>query len=330
MTDAARRTRTCRAYWTVEPGRGELRTGGLPDPGPGEVLVRALRSGVSRGTESLVHRGLVPARVHERMRAPFQEGDLPGPVKYGYLSVGVVEEGPAELLGRRVFSLHPHQDRYVLPASAVTPVPGDVPSDRAVLAGTVETAVNALWEAAPRLGDRVAVVGAGMIGACTAALLARFPLARLQLVDPQPSRARLAQRLGVEWTTPEDAAEECDVVVHASATAAGLARGLELLGDEGELIELSWYGDDDPAVPLGADFHARRLQIRASQVGAVAAARRARRTTADRLATALEALRDPRFDALLSGASPFEELPATMARLAADAPDVLCHVVRYD
>jgi threonine dehydrogenase-like Zn-dependent dehydrogenase len=264
------------------------------------------------------------------MRAPFQEGDFPGPVKYGYLSVGVVEQGPEDLMGRRVFSLHPHQDRYVLPASAVTPVPDDVPSGRAVLAGSVETAVNALWEAAPRFGDRVAVVGAGMIGACTAALLARFPLARLQLVDPQPSRGGLAARLGVEHVLPEDAAGECDVVLHASSTAAGLARGLELLGDEGELIELSWYGDEDPAVPLGADFHARRLQLRASQVGVVAPARRARRTTADRLATALDALRDPRFDALLSGSSSFEELPATMARLAAGAPDVLCHVVHYD
>jgi threonine dehydrogenase-like Zn-dependent dehydrogenase len=334
MTDAAQppaaQDRTARSYWTVEPGRGELRTAPLPPAGPGDVVVRALRSGISRGTESLVHRGMVPERVRGRMRAPFQEGEFPGPVKYGYLAVGVVEEGPEELVGRRVFSLHPHQDRYVLPASAVTPVPDDVPSDRAVLTGSVETAVNALWEAAPRLGDRVAVVGAGMIGACTAALLARFPLARLQLVDPQPSRRELAERLGVEHVLPEDAAGDCDVVVHASSTAAGLARGLELLGDEGELVELSWYGDEDPAVPLGADFHARRLQIRASQVGAVAAARRARRTTADRLATALDALRDPRFDALLSGCSPFEELPGTMARLAERRSDVLCHVVTYD
>ncbi len=330
MTDAADPSRPPRAYWTVEPGRGELRPAPLPAPGPGEVLVRALRSGISRGTESLVHRGKVPERVRERMRAPFQEGELPGPVKYGYLSVGVVEQGPAELLGRRVFCLHPHQERYVVPVEAVTPVPDDVPSDRAVLTGSVETAVNALWEAAPRLGDRVAVVGAGMIGACVAALLARFPLGRLQLVDPQPGRAALAARLGVAHVLPQDAAGECDLVLHASSTAAGLARGLELLGDEGELIELSWYGEDDPVVPLGADFHARRLQIRASQVGAVAAARRARRTPADRLATALEALRDPRFDALLSGGSSFEELPATMARLAGAPSDVLCHVVAYD
>ncbi|MUN64336.1 dehydrogenase [Kocuria sediminis] len=330
MTDAVQPSRTSRAYWTVEPGRGELRTAPLSAPGPDEVLVRALRSGISRGTERLVHRGLVPARVHERMRAPFQEGAFPGPVKYGYLSVGVVEQGPERLVGRRVFALHPHQDRYVVPAAEVIPVPDGVPSDRAVLAGPVETAVNALWEAAPRFGDRVAVVGAGMIGACAAALLARFPLARLQLVDPQPSRAGLARALGVAHVRPEDAAGECDVVVHASSTAAGLARGLELLGDEGELIEMSWYGDEDPAVPLGADFHARRLQIRASQVGVVAPARRARRSTADRRATALDALHDPRFDALLTGSSPFEELPATMARLAGDAPEALCHVVRYE
>ncbi|RPF27114.1 zinc-dependent alcohol dehydrogenase [Georgenia muralis] len=316
------------AYWTTGPGAGELRTEPAREPGPGEVLVRALRSGVSRGTELLVHRGDVPPAVAGLMRSPFQVGDLPGPVKYGYLSVGVVEAGPAELVGRRVFCLHPHQDRYVVPAAAVTVVPDDVPDDRAVLAGTVETAVNALWDAGPRLGDRVAVVGAGMVGSAVAALLRRFPLERLQLVDVDPSRAGLAAALGVELVAPETAAGDCDVVVHASASEAGLARGLELLGDEGELIEMSWFGTASPRVPLGADFHARRLTVRASQVGAVAAARRARRTTADRLALALRLLADPVFDALLTGRSPFADLPSAMGRLAEDR-SALCHVVEY-
>jgi Zn-dependent alcohol dehydrogenase len=177
------------AYWTTSPGHGELRTYELAPPGEGEALVRTLHSGVSRGTELLVHRGGVPPDVAERMRAPFQEGDLPGPVKYGYLSVGVVEQGPAELDGRTVFCLYPHQDRYVVPAGALTPVPDGVPARRAVLAGTVETAVNAVWDAAPRLGDRVAVVGAGMVGVAVAALLRTFPLGRLQLVGVDVRRA---------------------------------------------------------------------------------------------------------------------------------------------
>jgi threonine dehydrogenase-like Zn-dependent dehydrogenase len=317
------------AYWTTAPGRGELRIEELTPPAPGEALVRALHSGISRGTELLVHRGGVPPAVATAMRAPFQQGELPGPVKYGYLSVGVVEEGPPELLGRTVFCLYPHQDRYVVPVTALTPVPDDVPPARAVLAGTVETALNAVWDAAPRLGDRVAVVGAGMVGASVAALLTRFPLERLQLVDVDESRQSIANALGVEFVTPSDAAGNCDLVVHCSATGAGLSRGLELLGEEGELVELSWYGDRPATVDLGGAFHARRLTIRASQVGAVAAARRARRTFADRLGVALRLLADPGFDSLISGHTPFTDLPPTMVRLAEGDLNALCYVVNY-
>ena len=318
-----------RAYWTIAPGQGELREQELAEPGPGEALVRALHSGISRGTELLVHRGGVPAAVAARMRAPFQDGELPGPVKYGYLSVGLVEAGPAELIGRTVFCLYPHQDRYVVPVSALTIVPDGVPARRAVLAGTVETAVNAVWDAAPRLGDRIAVIGAGMVGCAVAALLRAFPLDRLELVDVDERRRPAATAIGVPLVRPEQARGDCDVVVHCSATGAGLGRGLELLGDEGELIELSWYGDRPVTVDLGADFHARRLHIRASQVGAVSAARRARRDYADRLALALDRLRDPAFDALVTSSGPFAELPRTMRRLATGELDALCHVVNY-
>ncbi|MBD8063720.1 dehydrogenase [Oceanitalea stevensii] len=317
------------AYWTVGPEEGQLRQTSLDAPGPGEVLVRTLASAISRGTETLVHRHAVPEAVRPLMRAPFQEGDLPGPVKYGYLSVGVVDAGPEELVGRRVFCLYPHQTRYVVPATAVVPVPDDVPTERALLAGAVETAVNALWDAAPRLGDRVAVVGMGMIGASVAALLGGFPLGRLQVVDVDPRRGELAARLGLELVTPEEAAGDCDVVLHCSASEAGLATALRLAGEEAEVVELSWYGTDAPRVPLGEAFHARRLTVRASQVGAVSAARRARRTTADRLGVALDALRDPRFDALLTGASAFAELPGTMADIASGRLPALCHVIRY-
>jgi NADPH:quinone reductase-like Zn-dependent oxidoreductase len=318
------------AYWTIAAGEGELREQALGPVGPGQALVATVHSGISRGTELLVHRGGVPATVAARMRAPFQDGDLPGPVKYGYLSVGVVQAGPAELLGRTVFCLYPHQDRYVVPVEALTLVPDGVPADRAVLAGTVETALNGVWEAAVRLGDRVAVIGAGMVGAAAAALLRSFPLQRLQLVDVDERRREVADRLGVEFVTPAQAAGDCDVVLHCSATGAGLNRGLELLGDEGELIELSWYGDRPASIDLGADFHARRLTIRASQVGAVAAARRARRTHAQRLELALELLRDPGFDALISGHAAFADLPRTMQRLATGELNAICHVIDYD
>ena len=317
------------AYWTMAPRHGVLRTEPARAARDDEALVRNICSGISRGTEMLVHAGYVPAEVAESMRAPFQAGNWPGPVKYGYLSVGEVEEGPARLKGQRVFCLHPHQDRYVVPVSALTLVPDAVPSERAVLAGTVETGINALWDAAPRIGDRVAVVGAGMVGGVVAALLRSFPLDRLQLVDVNPARSSLADALDVKLVHPNDAAAENDLVFHCSVSESGLGRSLQLLGEEAELIELSWYGMNQPRVPLGAAFHSRRLTIRASQVGAVAASRRARRTTSDRLALALRLLEDPVFDAFITGHAPFGALPQTMESIFNHGAETLCQVIDY-
>ncbi|HEV2781204.1 MAG TPA: zinc-binding alcohol dehydrogenase [Actinophytocola sp.] len=317
------------AFWLSAPGRGEIRPVDLPRPADGEVLVRTLFSGVSRGTELLVFHGAVPANQREVMRAPFQEGDFPAPVKYGYLNVGVVEQGPAELRGRTVFCLYPHQTRYVVPAGAVTVVPDGVPAGRAVLAGTVETAVNAAWDAAPLIGDRIAVVGAGMVGACVAKVLSGVPAARVQLVDVDPSRADVAGALGVEFATPERALDGCDLVVHASASEAGLARSLELVAPEGTVIELSWYGDRRVRVPLGEWFHSRRLTLRSSQVGTIPPARRGRRDFADRMAIALELLADPGYDALITDECRFDELPVALPRLANSEPPSLCLRVSY-
>jgi threonine dehydrogenase-like Zn-dependent dehydrogenase len=322
--------RAARAFWSRPPGHGEIRTVDLPPPGTGEVLVRTLFSGISRGTEALVWRGGVPVSQYEAMRAPFQEGAFPGPVKYGYLNVGLVEEGPPGLRGRTVFCLYPHQTRYIVPAAAVTPVPASVPAGRAVLAGTVETAVNAVWDAAPLLGDRVTVVGAGMVGCCVAKVLAGFPAVRVQLVDVDPARAAVAAALGVDFAAPDQAAGDRDLVIHASATEAGLNRSLELLVPEGVVIELSWYGDRRVALPLGEAFHSRRLVVRGSQVGTVAPARRGRRAHADRLALAMELLADPAYDVLITGDCRFDELPAVLPRLASGELPALCHRVAYD
>ena len=318
-----------RAFWLREPGVGEIRPIPLPDPGPDDVLVRTVRSGISRGTETLVFRGEVPASQREQMRAPFQQGDFPGPVKYGYLNVGVVEHGPPQLTGRTVFCLYPHQSAYVAPATAVTVVPEQVPPARAVLAGTVETAVNALWDAPPLLGDRITVVGAGMVGCCVARLAGRVPGADVELVDIDPSRAQTAAALGVRFAQPADAVGDRDLVVHTSASAAGLQRSLELLAPEGSVLELSWYGDRSVDLALGGAFHSRRLAIRASQVGTVSPSRGGRRSPADRLALALDLLRDPAFDALLTGESGFDDLPDVMARLAAGTLSAICHTISY-
>jgi len=318
-----------RAFWVREPGVGEIRPADVPDPATGEVLVRTLHTGISRGTETLVFRGGVPAGQREVMRAPHQEGDLPAPVKYGYLNVGVVEAGEPNLVGRTVFCLYPHQTAYVVPADAVVVVPDGVPPRRAVLAGTVETAVNALWDAAPLVGDRVAVVGAGMVGLCVARLLAGIPGVVVTVVDVDPTRAAVAEALGARFALPDDAPTGCDLTVHASATSAGLQRALDALAPEGTVIDLSWYGDTEVTLRLGGSFHSSRLAVRASQVGTVSPAQRGRRTAADRLALALRLLRDPAFDVLLTGSSPFDELPEAMAALADGSLPALCHTVTY-
>jgi hypothetical protein len=317
------------ACWTEAPGRAALRGGTLPALPEGSVQVRTLHSAVSRGTELLVFRGEVPDSEHRRMRAPFQEGDFPGPVKYGYASVGVVEEGPADWLGRTVFCLHPHQTRYQVPAAAVHALPAGLPPARAVLAANMETAVNALWDAAPRLGDRIAVVGGGVVGLLVAWLAARMPGCSVELVDVQPERAAVAARLGLAFALPAAARPDADLVVHASGQPQGLVTALGLAGFEAQVLELSWYGRRAVTLPLGEAFHAQRLSLRSSQVGQVAAAQRGRWSHGRRMALALDLLRDPALDVLLTDHAPFDALPAVLQRLSDGAPQTLCQRIDY-
>ncbi|HKO51338.1 MAG TPA: zinc-binding alcohol dehydrogenase [Polyangiaceae bacterium] len=319
-----------RAFWVVEPGRGELRSEELRSPAAGEVLVRTLYSAVSRGTESLVFRGHVPASEYQRMRCPQQVGEFPGPLKYGYSSVGVVESGSTELLGQCVFCLFPHQSAYVVPIRAVLPVPVGVPPERAVLAANLETAINAVWDAAPRLGDRVAVVGAGVVGCLCAYLLARHPGVSVELVDLRGERAEIARVLGASFALPEHAQGERDLVVHASGSEAGLRTSLQLAGLDATVLELSWFGDVPVSLPLGAAFHVQRLSLRASQVGKVSPRARARFDHRTRLALALELCKDPLLDRLIDAESRFEDLPETMSKLTLRGAGSLCHRVRYD
>jgi len=318
-----------RAFWVAAPGRGEIRTEPLAPPASGEVQVRTLYSGISRGTESLVFRGRVPPSEFERMRAPFQGGRFPVPVKYGYASVGEVEEGPPDLKGRVVFTLHPHQTRYIVPATAIHLLPVGTPPSRAVLAANLETAINGVWDARPLVGDRVSIVGAGAVGCMTAWLVARIPGCEAELVDTNPAKAAVAGALGVRFALPENATGEADVVIHTSGAPAGLALALQLAAFEATVAELSWYGDQDVPLGLGRAFHARRLTITSSQVGSVAAAQRARWDTRRRLQLALRLLESPALDAVITGESDFEELPAVMARLSTSPGDTLCHRIRY-
>ena len=290
--------------------------------------MRTVRSGISRGTEALVFTGRVPPSEFSRMRCPHQAGNFPGPVKYGYANVGVVVEGPEALRGRSVFCLYPHQTAYVVPASATLTLPSGVSEERAVLAANMETALNATWDARPLAGDRITVVGAGVVGCLAAYLLSKIPGTAVELCDVNPARRETAVALGLGFSTPETAADERDLVLHASGSEAGLHTALGLAAPEATVVELSWFGANEVRLPLGEAFHSKRLTLRASQVGTVSPVARSRFTHRERLALALELLRDPRLDALLDGVSDFSLLPATMVRLAG-APGALCHGVTY-
>jgi threonine dehydrogenase-like Zn-dependent dehydrogenase len=325
--------RSARQFWVQAPGQGEIVAAPLPPRQAGQALVRALYSGVSRGTESLVFRGEVPFSQRRAMRAPFQEGDFPGPVKYGYSSVGEVlevpEEAPRSLLGSQVFCLYPHQDFYLVPVSALSPLPKGVPAARAVLAANMETAVNGFWDGAPSAGDRIVVIGAGVVGLLSAWLCARVPGVRVTVVDVDPSREPVARSLGLEFAATPPAEADADLVIHASGTPEGAAAALSAAGLEGTVLELSWYGSRPVQLPLGEAFHSRRLTLKSSQVGRIPASRAPRWSHGRRLALALELLADPTLDHLVSGESAFEELPQLMRRIAHDGRGVLCHRIRY-
>ena len=317
------------ALWYVGAGRAEIRSEPLLDPAGGEVQIRTLHGCISRGTERLVLAGRVPPSEFDRMRAPFMAGTFAFPVKYGYSTVGQVTRGPATLEGRVVFALHPHQRAFNVPIDAVVPLPDAVPSARAVLAANMETALNAVWDAQPAPADRIAVVGAGVVGALAAWLCGQLPAAQVTLVDVEASRVDLARRLGVAFAPPDKAPHDCDLVIHASGTAAGLAKSLDLAGMEATILELSWYGADEVAVPLGGAFHSRRLKLISSQVGQVAPSHRARWSFQRRLAAALDLLADTRLDALLAPAIQFNDLPARLPDILAPQSGVLCQLVDY-
>lgn len=329
MRDGRNEADRARALWYVAPGLADLREGTLPALDDGSARVATLWSGLSRGTERLVFEGRVPASEHERMRAPFQAGDFPFPVKYGYAAVGWVEAGHPDLLGRTVFALYPHQDRFVAPAASLLPVPDGVPPRRAVLAANMETALNAVWDSGAGPADNVVVVGAGVVGCLVAALCARLPGAVVTLVDIDRSRADVAAMLGCRFAPPEDAPGDADAVFHTSASGGGLATALRSAGFEATVVELSWYGAREVEAPFGDSFHSRRLKLISSQVGHVAGSRRARWTHGRRLAAALDLLADDRLDALLTEEVAFADLPAALPRLLAPDAAGLATAIRY-
>jgi NADPH:quinone reductase-like Zn-dependent oxidoreductase len=317
------------ALWYCGPGVIEIRREAIAAPKGDEIRVRALYSAISRGTEALVFGGKVPRSEFERMRAPFMAGDFPFPVKYGYAAVGRVESGAERLRGKTVFALHPHQSLFNIAASAVVELPESLPPERGVLAANMETALNAVWDAAPGPSDRIAIVGAGVVGSLVAFLCGQLPGADVTLVDIDPHRAELAKALGVGFAGPADAKRDCDVVVHASGSPEGLCTAIELAGEEATVLEMSWYGDKAVTATLGGPFHSRRLRLVSSQVGKIAPSHRPRWTHSRRLAAAVSLLGDSRLDALLAPVIGFEDSAKRLPEILDTKSGILCQTIAY-
>ena len=320
---------TARQFWVQKPGEGRIVTATLPPKRDDQVLIRALYSGISLGTETLVFRGEVPPSQNEAMRAPFQEGDFPGPVKYGYASVGEVVDGPDSLKGLTVFCLYPHQDYYCVQETDITPLPKGLPPSRAVLAANMETAVNAVWDSRPTVGDEIVVIGAGVVGLLSAWRCQQLPGTRVTVVDINPAKEAVAEALGLTFVAGLPSHTQAALVLHASGQPEGLASALTVAGHEATVVDLSWYGDRPVTLPLGEDFHSKRLTLRSSQVGHLHPERIPRWTRSRRMSLALHLLLDPKVDALITGESPFEKLPAVLAKLSRDQTGALCHRIVY-
>ena len=330
---AARRSQgqivVARALWYVKPGIAELRTERLNPPRADEVRVATRFTALSRGTERLVSLGEVPQSEWSRMRAPMQIGDFPFPVKYGYSATGTVTAGAEALVGQRVFALHPHQDHFQLPVSAVVPLPDTVSDKRATLAANMETALNAHWDAGTAPGDRVLVVGGGIVGLLTAYLARRIAGADVTLTDIEGSRAALAASLGIPFVAPRDVADHHRVVFHTSATGAGLQTAIDAAAFEGRIIDMSWYGTRAVSINLGGAFHSRRLQLISSQVGHVSPRQRATTSHRARLVKAISLLDDPVLDVLVSDEIGFDDLALALPRIWAGAGNSLPPIIRY-
>ena len=318
-----------RALWYAKQGVAELRPEQLPAPKPDEARVKTLFSAISRGTERLVLAGQVGPSEWERMRAPLQAGQFPFPVKYGYCAVGQVDIGPSALQGKTVFCLHPHQDAFNAPVAMLVPIPATIPAKRATLAANAETALNAIWDANAGPGDRIVIVGAGIVGLMVAAIASRLPAADVTVVDIDKSRRTLVEKLGARFTTPADAPGDADVIVHTSVTAAGLNTAIGLAGMEATIIELSWYGDKPVTVDLGGAFHAKRLKLISSQVGQISPGHRPRWTYRRRMEAAIRLLDNPTLDALVADEIAFDDAPQALPRLLGPGATGLAPVIRY-
>ncbi|WP_298982402.1 zinc-dependent alcohol dehydrogenase [Caldilinea sp.] len=309
------------------PGKVVVRAEPIPQPQPGELLVQTLVSAISAGTELLFLRGEVPANMEVDSAIPALNGAVRYPLRYGYACVGrVIEAGEEQdrgWLGCTVFAFHPHASHFVASTAQILPVPDDLTPHRAALLPNMETAVNLVMDGQPGIGERVAVIGLGVVGLLTIALLARFPLERLLAVDPLPQRRGLATALGAHAAlAPEELTERSgyDLVYEVSGSPIALNTALALTGFAGRIVIGSWYGVKQAPLDLGGAFHRSRIRLLASQVSTIDPRWSGRWNKKRRIDLAWAMLRAVEIERLITHRLPVEEAP-TAYRLLEQEPE---------
>lgn len=328
MNEQANSSLSAHGLWLVDKRKYQI----LPVPLPNgtnksDIVLKMRVSGVSRGTERLVFNAQVPETEYERMRAPRQTGHFPYPVLYGYCAVADIIDGPAALIGRSAFCLNPHQDYFTAPLEALTFLPETLPARRAVLLANMETALNGIWDSGISAGDKVTVIGAGVIGLLIGFLASRIPATTITVIDTQ-DRSKLAGLFGCQFETTPQQGLEADVVFHCSASDSGLQTAFACAGMDSAIVEMSWYGNKSLTLNLGGAFHSKRLRLIGSQVGQIPATHKARWTYQRRMDRALALLDDPRLDELLTHAIAFTDAPQALPSLL-DDPAALAISLTY-
>jgi 2-desacetyl-2-hydroxyethyl bacteriochlorophyllide A dehydrogenase len=327
------------AVWFPRARSVELRTEELSEPGPDEVRVRAALSAISHGTEMLVYRGEVDADL--ALDLPTLVGGYGFPLKYGYASVGhAIAVGP-DVRGVRegdlVFALHPHQDEYVVPQSLVRPLPRGIAPEQGVFLANIETAINVVLDAKPRLGEVVAVFGQGVVGLLVTQLLRRSGT-RVVAVEPSPLRRSFAERCGAEAAiAPGDRAlvreftsgRGADIAIEASGSPSALQEAIDCVAPEGTVVVCSWYGDKPVPLVLGGNFHRGRVRVISSQVGRIDPSLAPRWDRERRMELATELLGDLVLADLITHRIPFARAAEAYALLDGRAAETVQVVLDY-
>lgn len=299
-----------------------------PNKKKNSCLIKTLFTAISPGTEYLVYSGGVPKKLYVEMRCPYMGGDFSFPIKYGYSLVGQVLDGPTSLKGKLIHTLHPHQDYARISAEDVYVIPDGISPQRATLASNMETALNAIWDSGVNIGDKVLIVGFGIIGSLIARILSFIPQVEVDVLDVQPAKITLIEQLGFS-IYKEEKEKKYDLAFHTSGSGPGLQTSINNVGLEGKIIETSWYGDKEVNLCLGETFHSQRKLIISSQVSHLPACKSARWDYKRRKEVVFQLLLHPEFDAHITHTIAFHNLPKLFQSLKKNRCQELSYLVYY-